>query len=210
MSHATHQIFVAGIHTGVGKTIASAILTEALQADYWKPVQAGVEPETDTQTVKRLVTNTQSRFFEEAYLLKTACSPHRASEIDKNPIKLSKIQMPNTTNNLIIEGAGGLLSPLNRKKTIVSLIAALQVPVILVSRHYLGSINHTLMSAMILKIYNIKVIGIVWSGNEDYATESIILKHTGYAVVGRIKEHATFDSQLIAYYAVKFASFFAR
>jgi dethiobiotin synthetase len=109
------KIFVTGIGTDVGKTIVSAVLVEALQADYWKPIQAGDLDNSDTQKVQRLVTNTKSQFHKEAYRLNTPASPHYAAELDGIEISLNNIQLPQTTNQLIIEGAGGLMVPINQK-----------------------------------------------------------------------------------------------
>ena len=142
--------FVTGISTEVGKTVASAILVEALQADYWKPIQAGDLDNTDTHKIKKLVSNSKSKFHPNSYALKTPMSPHAAANIDGIAIDLEKIQEPKTTNHLVIEGAGGLLVPLNDQQTILDIIKP-TYKVIVVSRHYLGSINHTLLTVNLLK-----------------------------------------------------------
>jgi len=144
------RYFVTGIGTEVGKTIASAIITQALKADYWKPVQAGELDNSDRMKAEALIDNDRSKFHTEAYRLNQPMSPHAAAERDGVEIDISSIKMPNTNNHLVIEGAGGLLVPLNKKDTILDLIEALNCEIILVSRHYLGSINHTLMSIEIL------------------------------------------------------------
>ena len=142
--------FITGISTEVGKTVASAILTEALQADYWKPVQAGELDNTDTNKVQRLVSNSKTVFHESAFNLTAPMSPHAAAEIDGVSLSAKKIKRPKTENNLIVEGAGGLLVPLNASETIMDLIHPAD-RVIVVSRHYLGSINHTLLTVEQLK-----------------------------------------------------------
>jgi dethiobiotin synthetase len=182
------RYFVTGIGTEVGKTVASAILTQALAADYWKPVQAGELNNSDQLTVKGLVDNNTSVFHPESYRLNQPMSPHAAAERDGIEIDLSSIKAPKTNNHLIIEGAGGLLVPLNSKDTILDLIETLDVEVILVSRHYLGSINHTLMSIDVLKQRNISIKGILFNGNENKDTESIISKMSEVKVLGRIDE----------------------
>src|SRR5690606_18999923 len=139
------KIFVTGISTEVGKTIASAIIVEALQADYWKPVQAGDLENSDTHKVKLLISNPTSVFHQNSFALQTPMSPHAAAKIDNVTISLSKIKKPNTKNDLVIEGAGGLLVPINEKETILDIIKS-DYKVIVVSRHYLGSINHTLLT----------------------------------------------------------------
>ena len=180
--------FVTGIGTEVGKTIASAIITQALEADYWKPVQAGELDQSDSMKVKSLISNNQSKFHEEAFRLNEPMSPHAAAEKDKVHIDISSIKVPLTNNHLVIEGAGGLLVPLNDKETILNLIETLRCEVILVSRHYLGSINHTLMSIEILKQRNIKIKGILFNGDENKDTEAIISKMSGIDILGRIAE----------------------
>jgi len=182
------RYFVTGIGTEVGKTIASAIITQALKADYWKPVQAGELDDSDRMKVETLIDNNRSEFHTEAYRLNQPMSPHAAAERDRVEIDISSIKIPNTNNHLVIEGAGGLLVPLNKKDTILDLIEALNCEIILVSRHYLGSINHTLMSIEILKQRNIPIKGILFNGKENKDTESIITKMSGIEVLGRIDE----------------------
>jgi dethiobiotin synthetase len=178
--------FVTGIGTEVGKTIASAIITQALEADYWKPIQAGELDHSDSMKVKSLISNDQSKIHEEAFRLNQPMSPHAAAERDQVQIDISSIKAPLTSNHLIIEGAGGLLVPLNNKETILNLIETLRCEVILVSRHYLGSINHTLMSIEILKQKNIQIKGILFNGDEHKDTEAIISKMSGIRILGRI------------------------
>lgn len=196
-----NKIFVAGIDTNVGKTIVAAILTEALKADYWKPVQAGDLHNTDTMRVKSLISNTVSVFHPESYRLDIPASPHVAAARKGIEIELDKFIIPQTNNTLIIEGAGGLMSPLNNNAFNIDLIQKLDASVILVSRNYLGSINHTLLSALALRQYNIKVKGIIFNGEEMEGTESIILHHTGYKLLGRIEEEETIDKNMVSRYA---------
>ena len=194
--------FITGISTEVGKTIASAILVEALEADYWKPVQAGDLDNSDMHKVKRLVSNSKSVFHPNSYALETPMSPHGAAEIDGLTIDLKKIKAPNTKNNLVIEGAGGLMVPLNNKETILDVIQP-NYKVIVVSRHYLGSINHTLLTINTLKEKGFDV-SLIYSGNEHKSTESIIKKMTGVTIIGRIEDEPYFDKNVIKEYADKF------
>lgn len=194
--------FVTGISTEVGKTVASAILTEALEADYWKPIQAGELDNCDTKKVEKLVSNTKSKFHPNAYALQTPMSPHAAANIDGITIELSKIILPKTKNNLVIEGAGGLLVPLNNSDTILDIIKP-NYKVIVVSRHYLGSINHTLLTVNLLKSKGFDV-AILFSGNEHKTTESIIKEMTGVPVIGRIDEEPYFDKNVVKEYAELF------
>ena len=140
------RLFVTGIGTEVGKTVIAAILTEALEADYWKPVQAGDLDYSDTHKVRDLVSHDKSVFHPETHALHHPMSPHAAAERDGVEISLDDFQLPQTENNLIVEGAGGLMVPLNSKDCIIDLIEKLDIEVVLVSRNYLGSINHTLLS----------------------------------------------------------------
>ncbi|XCF06281.1 dethiobiotin synthase [Tamlana crocina] len=194
--------FITGISTEVGKTVASAIVTEALEADYWKPIQAGDLDHSDTHKVERLVSNKKSQFHPNTYALNTPMSPHAAAEIDGITIDLKNINAPKTKNHLVIEGAGGLLVPLNDKETILNIIQP-DFKVIVVSRHYLGSINHTLLTVNLLKEKGFDV-SIIFSGNEHKTTESIIEKMTNIPIIGRIEEEPYFDQNVIKEYAERF------
>ncbi len=193
------KYFVTGISTEVGKTIASAIVTEALQADYWKPIQAGELDNCDTNKTTKLVSNKQSNFHRNSYALHTPMSPHAAAEIDGIEIDLSKIKEPKTKNNLVIEGAGGLLVPVNNTETILDIIKP-DYKVIVVSRHYLGSINHTLLTLKLLQEKGFDV-SIIFSGEAHKTTEEIIQKMTNVSIIGRIEEEPYFDTNVIREYA---------
>lgn len=197
------KLFITGIGTDVGKTIVSAIVTQALEADYWKPIQAGDIDNSDSHKIKSKVKNKKSKVHPNAYCLNTPASPHYAAAIDGIIIDLKKIIEPITKNHLVIEGAGGLLVPLNDTDCIVDLIQP-DYKVIVVSRHYLGSINHTLMTFEILKNRNINVAGIIFSGDENKASEEIILSKTNTNFIGRIDNEPYFDENVISYYADKF------
>lgn len=197
------KLFITGIGTDVGKTIASAIITQSLEADYWKPVQAGDLDNSDSHKIQRYISNNKTVIHENSYKLNTPASPHFAAEIDGITIDLKKIIEPLTDNHLVIEGAGGILVPLNDNDSIIDLIKE-DCKVILVSRHYLGSINHTLLTFEALKNRNIPVAGIVFSGDENKATEEIILSKTKAKFIGRIENEPYFDQNVIQYYADKF------
>ena len=195
--------FITGISTEVGKTIASAIVTEALEADYWKPVQAGELDHSDTHKIRHLVSNDISQYHDNSFALETPMSPHAAADIDGVTIKVSKIKRPKTKNNLVIEGAGGLLVPLNDTETIIDLIQPTD-KIIIVSRHYLGSINHTLLTIEALKSRNLPVAGIIFSGDEHPTTEAIITKMGQVPIIGRIEEEPYFDERVVSEYAALF------
>jgi dethiobiotin synthetase len=196
------KYFITGISTDVGKTVVAAILTEALEADYWKPVQAGDLQYSDTDKVTELVSNNTSVFYENSFALQTPMSPHAAAEIDGVEIKLNQIKEPTTKNHLVIEGAGGLLVPLNDTETVLDIIKP-EYKVIVVSRHYLGSINHTLLTVQMLKEKGFDV-SIVFSGVAHPTTEDIIVKMTGVPVIGRVDEEPYFDKNVIKEYAERF------
>lgn len=197
------KIFITGIGTDVGKTIASAIVVEALEADYWKPIQAGDIDNSDSHKIQRYISNDKTVIHNNSYKLNTPASPHYAAEVDGTKIELAKIIEPKTSNNLVIEGAGGVLVPLNDADSIVDLIQK-EYKTIVVSRHYLGSINHTLLTIEALKTRNISVAGIIFSGDENKSTEEVIIKKTNCNYIGRIDNEPYFDANVISYYADKF------
>ncbi|MEN9875446.1 MAG: hypothetical protein RLZZ529_443 [Bacteroidota bacterium] len=197
------KLFITGISTDVGKTIASAIIVEALQADYWKPIQAGDLNHSDTHKVQSLVSNSQSHFHSNSYALQTPASPHLAAAIDGLTIAMNQIQEPKTNNHLVVEGAGGILVPLNETQSVVDLIQP-DYKVIVVSRHYLGSINHTLLTIEALQNRQIQVAGIIFSGDENTSSESIILRRTAVPFLGRIAQEPYFDTNVISEYAELF------
>lgn len=199
----TMKIFVTGIGTDVGKTIVSAIITEALEADYWKPIQAGDLDNSDSHKIKCFLSNKKTVIHPNSYALITPASPHLAAERDGITIDLQKMTEPKTENHLVIEGAGGVFVPLNSKDCVVDLIQS-DYKVIVVSRHYLGSINHTLLTIEALENRKIAVAGIVFSGNENKATEEIILSKTGVKCIGRIEQEPYFDKNVIKEYADRF------
>ncbi len=170
-------LFVTGIGTGIGKTIISAILTEKLKADYWKPIQSGDLDNSDTLKVKSLISNTNSKIHSEAYRLTQPYSPHKAASIDGITIDQKKIVLPVTDNQLIIEGAGGLMVPLNNDFLMIDLIQQLNAEVIVVVKHYLGSINHTLLSLEALNSRNIPIKALIFNGNTDKYAEQLIVNY---------------------------------
>ena len=197
------KLFITGIGTDVGKTITSSIIVEALEADYWKPIQAGDLDHSDSHKIQKFISTHKTVIHESSYKLNTPASPHLAAKLDEVTIDLKKIKEPKTKNNLVIEGAGGVFVPLNSSDCIIDLIQK-DYKVIVVSRHYLGSINHTLLTIEALKNKKIKIAGIIFSGDENQATEEIILSKTGVACIGRIDNEPYFDQNVIRYYADKF------
>ena len=193
------RFFITGISTEVGKTVVAAIVTEALQADYWKPVQAGDLEDSDSHKVAALISNEKSLIHKNSYALRYPMSPHAAAALDGIQIDLSKIQMPQTNNHLVIEGAGGLLVPLNQSHTILDIINP-SYKVIVVSRHYLGSINHSLLTIERLQRSGLDT-SVIFNGSENEATESVIANMTGVKVLGRIEDEKVIDKSVIKRYA---------
>ena len=191
------QFAITGIGTDVGKTVVSAILSEALHATYWKPVQAGDLNNSDSIKIKDLTSNVT--LHPEAFKLSEPISPHAAANIDGVSIHLSDLSLPEIDGNLIVEGAGGLMVPLNDQGlTFSDVIESWKLPAIIVSRHYLGSINHSLLTAEVLRYKGIIVEGIIFVGTENKATEEIILKATGLKNIARIPLTETLDKNFIA------------
>jgi dethiobiotin synthetase len=195
------QYIIAGIGTEIGKTFISSILTEALQADYWKPIQSGALDFTDTDTIRSLISNTKTVFHSEAYRLNEPMSPHAAAAIDGVEIELSKFELPQTNNHLIVELAGGIMVPLNDRETNIDLIKKLNIPVILISKNYLGSINHTLLSVEVLKMNNILVKGLIFNGEQNKSSEDFILNYTKLECLGRVNFEENIDKNVVKKYA---------
>jgi len=197
------KLFITGIGTDVGKTITSAIITQALEADYWKPIQAGDLADSDSHKIKRYLSNTITVIHPNSYAFKTPASPHLAAALDNITVNINLINEPETTNHLVIEGAGGIFVPLNDKDTIADLIQP-DYKVIVVSRHYLGSINHTLLTVEALRHRKIDIAGIIFNGDKNVASEELILKKAELKMIGRIDNEPYFDSNVIAEYADAF------
>ena len=194
-------LFVTGIGTGIGKTVVSAILAEAVQADYWKPVQAGYEDGTDSEWVRSVLDNSRSKVYPEVYRFKMPASPHIAAREENRTISLEKIfsafsQLVAPGRRLVMEGAGGLLVPLNEHELVADLIMKLNCKVILVSRNYLGSINHSLLTALVCRQKKIKVSG--WIFNDQYLDyENDIVQWSGYPKLGSIGKLENINSAVI-------------
>ena len=191
-----NNFFVTGIGTGIGKTLISAILTRALDADYWKPVQAGFENGTDSDLIRRY--NENAVVHPEVYKLRLAASPHIAAREEGIIISVGKIaeRMPSINRNLIIEGPGGLMVPLNESEFVIDLIKVLDVKVILVSRNYLGSINHSLMTSELCKQRGLSVTG--WIFNDDYLSyEQEVVSWSGFPEIASVPFSTDLDESFI-------------
>ena len=202
-------IFITGIGTDVGKTLVSAIVTEALQAYYWKPVQAGFDQGTDANYVRSMLANAQSRIVSEVYTLRMPASPHIAAREEKITIQKERIleayrQLPDENGYLVIEGAGGLLVPLAEDYFVADLIRDLEARVVIVSRNYLGSINHSLLTAKVLNDMGADVAG--WIFNDQYLQyEEEIVQWSGYPRIGSVPRAALLDRSFVKEQASRIA-----
>ncbi|MTB49412.1 dethiobiotin synthase [Lewinella sp. W8] len=193
------RYFVTGIHTGIGKTVTSAFLRACLDAHYWKPIQAGDLDETDSDRVQYWSGAADHQIVPGTHALQTPASPHYAARVDGVEISLTDFTLPDHPEApLIVEGAGGLLVPINEQETITDLIVHLELPVVLVSRHYLGSINHTMLSIDLLRRRGIPIAGLIYSGGNNPETVRIIEAQTGLAPLVELPELEEVTPEVIA------------
>jgi dethiobiotin synthetase len=191
------NIAVAGIHTGIGKTICSAVICQALGFDYWKPVQAGDLDQSDSIFIQKHINNPACKIHPERYKLLEPMSPHAAAERENIRIRKEDFILPESDHHILLETAGGLMSPLAEDFLNIDLLSHLRLPVVLVSTHYLGSINHTLMSCELLKSRNIQVLGLVFSGAPNPESERVILSYSGLPLLFSIPQFASIDADTI-------------
>ena len=180
------RIIVTGTDTGIGKTVFSAALVGALDGCYWKPVQSGLEEETDSEIVARLSGLAADRILPERYRLKTPASPHLAAAIDGITIDPEQLQPPEVSYPLVVEGAGGLLVPLTRELTYIDMFARWRAPVVLCARTALGTINHTLLSIEAIRARDIDLLGVAFIGEENADSEGIIIELGRTRRLGRL------------------------
>lgn len=196
------KYFVTAIGTDSGKTLVSAILLTALKANYWKPIQAGFP--TDTDTLRGWLPGQEAKFYNEAYALKKAVSPHDAAAEEGVKISIKDIVVPDSVGKpLVIEGAGGLMVPLNDKEFMVDLALYTDAEIILVADLYLGSINHTLLSIELLKSRGCKVKGIIFNGSENKASQDLILNYAQFPLLLHIKPEKEINTRVINRYALE-------
>ncbi len=182
----TQGYIITGTDTGIGKTVFAAMLTLALKATYWKPIQSGTEGGTDTQTVKILTGLSEAHFLQEKYLLNNPLSPHRAAELDNVAIDTTTLKILPTAQHLIIEGAGGLMVPVTRDTLYIDIFKQWQLPVILCARTGLGTINHTLLSIEALQRRDIPLHGLVFIGAENPDNMRTICDFSGAKNLGHL------------------------
>ena len=195
------SIIIAGIHTGIGKTICSAVICQALGYDYFKPIQAGDLDNSDSVFIKKNVDNPSCIIHRESYQLNTPASPHFAAALDGITIKKENIILPVSKNNIVIETAGGIMSPLAKNFLNIDLVQHFNLPVILVASNYLGSINHTLLSVSAMQQRNITIQGLVFSGEAVESTRQYILEYTQLPLLFSIPLFQNINSQVVADFA---------
>jgi dethiobiotin synthetase len=195
------NVIIAGIHTGIGKTICSAVICQALGYDYWKPVQAGDLENSDSVFIQKNVSNPNCIIHPERYRLSIPASPHYAAEQDNVEIKREDFILPKTNNGLVIETAGGIMSPLANGFLNIDLISQLNVPIVLVSNNYLGSINHTMLTINALEQKHIPILGLVYSGEVVDSTRKFIEDNTKIPLLFSIPSFEKIDATTIAAFA---------
>jgi len=192
------KLFVTGTDTGIGKTVVSAMLTLGLEAFYWKPVQSGLTEETDTEAVKRLTGLPKDHFFPETYRLQEPLSPHASAAIDGITISMDSFELPPTgSRSLIVEGAGGLMVPLNDSAMMIDLIKQLAIPVVLVTRSSLGTLNHTFLSLDQLRRYDIPIAGVIISGPKNLSNRQAIEIYGKVPVLGELPQIDLINKELL-------------
>lgn len=180
-------IVVTGTDTGIGKTIFAAGLADFLSASYWKPVQSGLEGETDSEVVARLGGLPQARIIPEAYCLKTPVSPHQAAAIDGVSIDAARLSLPEVVaGTILIEGAGGLMVPLDGSTLFVDVFARWRAPVVLCARTALGTINHSLLSIEALRARAVRLLGVAFIGDSNPESERIVCAIGSVKRLGRL------------------------
>lgn len=182
----SRALVVTGTDTGIGKTVFAAALAGALGGSYWKPVQAGLDDGSDSDTVARLSGLPLERILPEAYRLATPCSPHRAAELDGVSIDPDRLAPPSCDRPLVIEGAGGANVPVTRDLLFSDLFARWRLPVVIVARTALGTINHSLLTVEALRARHVPILGIAFVGDANADSEATIAAMGKVQRLGRL------------------------
>lgn len=205
-----HKILVAGTGPDVGKTVVSAILATLLQADYWKPVQCGSEDASDTHTIKQLIDTSSLQVHAPAYSFRAPVSPHQAAQLENCRIEMEKFQLPKSQRPLVIESVGGIYVPLTPNNLSIDLFKRWHCKWIVVSRHYIGSINHTLLTLEALKRHGIPILGLIFNGTETPATEQAIVDMSGIPFIARLQPEENINPTIIQRYAKQWKHSFSQ
>ena len=194
----TGKIIVTGTDTDIGKSVVCAMLVQALSANYYKPVQAGLDGETDSEFVKRLSGMPDEHFYPESYRLQTPASPHLSAKLDGVKIDVNHLEMPHSDRLLIVEGAGGLLVPLTDDVLLIEMFARWKAPIVLCASTRLGTINHSLLSIEALNRRNIEILGVVFVGDKMESSETAIVNFGQVKHLGRLPILDPLDSDSLA------------
>ena len=188
------QFVVCGTDTDIGKTLISSFFVRGLNSFYWKPIQSGIECQTDSQTIEKLTKVSKEKIINEAYVFTKPVSPHWAAEIDRKTINLNMLRLPNVDGALIIETAGGLMVPITRSFLQIDQIKRWDLPVILVCKSSLGTLNHTLLSIEALQKRNINILGIVINGEKHMDNPKTIFEFSGIPVIAEFPNIQKIDA----------------
>jgi dethiobiotin synthetase len=201
------RLIVAGIGTDIGKTVVSAILVKMLGADYWKPIGCGPKEQSDSNVIKSIIDNQGITIHPSAYHFAAPLSPHHAGALEDPPIQANRelIRIPDQERSIVIEMVGGIMVPLNNNETTLDLFLEWNLPLVIVSKNYLGSINHTLLTIDCLKQRKANILGIVFNGSENSYSESFILNYTQLPMIGRVQEEEEITPTVINRYSQEWA-----
>ena len=188
------QFVICGTDTDIGKTLISSFFVRGLNSFYWKPIQSGIGSESDSQAVRRLAQVNKAKIINEAYIFREPISPHWAAEIDQKVINFQLLNLPNVEGSLIIETAGGLMVPITRNYLQIDQIKQWDIPVILVCKSGLGTLNHTLLSVEALKKRNIKIIGLVINGEKHLDNPNTLAKFSNLPIIAEFPYIQKIDS----------------
>ena len=177
------KFIVCGTDTDIGKTLISSFFVRGLSSSYWKPIQSGIESQTDSETVEKLAKVSKEKIIKEAYIFTKPLSPHWAAEIDQKTINFDKLRLPKVQGSLIVETAGGLMVPITRNFLQIDQIKRWELPVILVCKSSLGTLNHTLLSIEALKRRNIKILGLVVNGEKHLDNPKTLVDFSGIPLI---------------------------
>lgn len=201
MKNLGDRIFVTGIGTGIGKSVISAVLVKALEADYWKPVQCGLEGGSDRQQVATWAGSPEAQFYAEQFVLQAPVSPHLAAAQEGKSIHLADFKLPQSQRPLVVEGCGGVLVPLNNEDAVIDIAAKFGMSVIVVVAHYLGSYNHSLLSIEALRNRGLPLLGLCCAGRRDAEAAAFLSAKMELPLLLEMEEEAAIDATVIAKYA---------
>ena len=187
------KFIICGTDTDVGKTLISSFFVRGLKSFYWKPIQSGIETETDSQIILRLSEIKKEKILKEAYIFKRPVSPHWAAEIDEKKIDINLLKLPPTDGSLIVETAGGVMVPITRNFLQIDQIKKWDLPVIIVCRSSLGTLNHTLLTIEALKKRNIKILGLIVNGKKHFDNPKTLQEFSKLPIIAEFPRISNVD-----------------